>query len=147
MNPWKIIGWIVLGFLVLVMFSCYRAFAPRSPEDQARFDAATAAADARVRAAAPRYEFTITGVKCEERGSYTVMGISGRNSGSATIPEAKFFATVGGIPEDRYFSPMDIPPGALASADVMIRARGECKFVGIQAGGGAAVEVQTDLPK
>lgn len=26
MNPWKIIGWIVLGFMLLVMYGCFRVF-------------------------------------------------------------------------------------------------------------------------
>lgn len=150
MNPWKIIGWIVLGFLVLVMFSCYRAFAPRSAEQEARHQAAKVAALQRAEAQRPPppvYEFTITGVKCEPRGSYVLMGVSGRNTGRLTIPYAKFYASVGGIPDDTYFRPTDIPPGSLASAEVMVRSQGECKFVGIQDGDGIPVKIQTDLPK
>jgi len=150
MNPWKIIGWIVLGFLILLMFSCYRAFAPRSAEQEARYQEAVAASERRVEAqrpAPPRYEFTVTGIKCETRGSYTLMGISGRNTGSTTIPYTKFYASIGGLPEDTYFSPHTIPPGALASAEVMSRTHGECKFVGIQAGNGAPVSIETDLPE
>lgn len=135
MNPWKIIGWIVLGFMVLLMYSCYQVMRPRT---QAEIVSQQRAAEA----ARPVYEFTVQSFTCESRGSYTTPRITGRNTGNTTIPYAKIFVTVGEAAEDTYFSPTDIPPGSIASADPMVRAHGRCSISGMQDGYGNPVTLR-----
>lgn len=146
MNPWKIIGWIVLGFLVLVMFSCYRAFAPRSSEEQARYQAAAQRAEAQ-RPTPPTYSLSITGFSCDEStgGGYTKMTVMVKNTGPR-IGSAKLFATIGGQPEDTYFNPYDIPAGSVSTATLMSRTRGDCRVVAVQDRAGNPVKLETALP-
>lgn len=132
MNPWKIIGWIVLGFLVLLMYGCYQAFRPRTADEIISQQRAA-------EAARPKYEFTMDSFSCETLGSYTRPKVTGRNTGTTTIPFAKLYVTVGGVAGEIYFDPHTIPPGSIASAEPMVRAEGRCSITGMQDGRGNPV--------
>lgn len=147
-SPWTVIGWIVLILFCLVLYSCVKT-AMRIA------DAAAPNGDysGLTEAAAPtkNYQVKVIDSGCEETssGRYTRIRATVENTGTETIPFGKAFFEAydkaGTVIEakDSYFSPTDIPPGARASADVMLRGDVvRCAFVGMQGSGGERVSLQ-----
>lgn len=131
-SPWTIIGWIFLGFVVLLMYGCYQVFKPGGSMDPNR-SASTPVA--------PRYSVKVEGQSCEGNGSGVKAEITVRNTGPTEIPFAKAFFRFDQAVEDSYFSPATIPPGALASADAYYSSPVSCGGVAIQSGDGEPVTV------
>lgn len=146
-NPWRIIGWIVLGFLLLLMYSCYQAFKPKTYAEQAREDAQRLENRVQAAAAQPRGELTITDFTCEAgRGEYTTMTVRATNTGPVAIPFAKLYARIGNAPEEAYFMPTEVQVGSIVSATLMRREGGDCKIVGAQDRSGRAIDMKTATP-
>lgn len=145
MNPWKIIGWIVLAFMGLVLYACVKVAANLAPVD----GGSAVNTPTRVAAAAPSYTVKVVSVECDASGRDRA-DITVQNTGTATIPYAKAFAEFtsksGGVDsaQDSYFRPHDIPPGARASATVYSNGSGshKCGLVRIQDGDGNQVTLQ-----
>lgn len=135
MNPWRIIGWIFLAFMVLMMYACYEGFRPRTEQE-------VAAQQRQVEASRPSYEFTVSSFECLTRAGWTEAKVTGRNTGSTDIPYAMVFVEIAGIADDTYFSPTKIPVGSLASASPAVQASGDCKLIGMQDGRGNPVTIR-----
>jgi hypothetical protein len=147
MNPWKIIGWIVLGGLVLVIGSCgllllgMAGQAERSVGDGPQ----TSRAEKR---APPPYSVRVSSVECEGVGSRAKAEVTVDNNGTE-IPFAKVFVEFldkGGTvvsASDSYFSPHTIPQAARASASVYSGSgdTNQCRVVRIQDGDGNPVKI------
>ena len=118
MNPWKIIGWIVLAFMLYAMYSCGTAI----NDAERRRDAGGADTSAATALAAPAYVVEVISVECDDNHGRNRADITVLNTGRDAIPYAKVFFqftdAAGKVlwAEDSYFSPTDIPPGAMASA-------------------------------
>lgn len=125
MNPWKIIGWIVLVLLLMSLYRCYEVFRPRSGEEVQQ-------AQVRAEQARPRHEFTIDSFTCEQVYTTTRVKVSGRNTGATTIEFAEIFFMVGDESLSPFFNPHDIPAGSIATAKHIARRHGDCRIVGMQ---------------
>ena len=119
-NPWKIIGWIVLGFFLLWMYSCMKTV---SNMDVGAPSSASATSGSGADLAGPSYELAIVSVACEG-GRYSKADITVRNTGTSAIPFAQAFFEftddAGKVVAtgDSFFSPSTIPPGSTASTSV-----------------------------
>lgn len=139
MNPWKIIGWIVLALLVLMLWSCGTSFSRRSAER-----AAPPAPESQA-----QHAVRVVTVECTSRGR-DLAEVTVINAGATTIEYAKAFAQfkdkAGNVvsARDSYFTPTSIPPGATASARVYSNGSGAdtCELATIQDGDGLAVNMQ-----
>lgn len=144
-SPWTIIGWIVLAMLALFLYTCTRAAMNLAEATSGTSSYTSPSGGAQ---AAKSYSVKIIDSGCSESasGRYTVIRATVENTGTETIPFAKAFFEAydksGAIIEakDSYFSPSDIPPGARASADVMLEGDiARCGLVRMQGSGGASV--------
>ena len=146
MNPWKIIGWIVLALLLLMIYSCVKVAANIGGSDTSAVPSSTSNAQ-------PTYSVTVVSTECREDYGKNEADITVRNTGPTTIPFAKAFVEfrdgadgAGNVlsAQDSYFSPHDIPPGATASASVYSSGGGakSCGMTAMQDGSGNAVSVQ-----
>jgi|SRR5690606_6919843 hypothetical protein len=146
MNPWKIIGWIVLVCLILMLGFCGLVLygvgsSTNSPSSQS--SASTAAP-------APTYSVRVVSVECQDNYGRNRADVTVTNTGSSTIPYTKVFVqfkdSSGSIlsAQDGYLRPHDIPPGSTASATVYSSGGGAstCEVVALQDGDGNAVQVQ-----
>lgn len=142
MNPWKLIGWIVLGFMVLFMWYCARV-AMRVAESEPQAYDGPRYGSIQPNKQAVSYSAKVIGFTCEGRYDYTTAKLTIRNTGSTQIPFAKLFVNFtgsgGSAQGDSYFSPSTIPPGATASADVMQRGDYNCEVQAVQDGHGNPV--------
>lgn len=122
MNPWKIIGWIVLGGILLMLAFCGLVIVVASSTgDTARTAAGTSSISPP--AAAPAYSVRVESFECEKGGGRTRADMTITNTGQIAIPYAKAyfeFSKAGQVTSanDSYFRPTTIPPGARASATV-----------------------------
>lgn len=141
MNPWKIIGWIVLAFLVVSFGLCGLGMfgAARNQEG------ATAEKRPTLGRSTPTYSVHVEKVECVSRGRDKAE-VTITNNGPA-IPYAKAYfefvkkdGTVAAA-SDSYFSPTTVPSGARASADSYSSGSGshQCRLVRIQDGDGNPV--------
>jgi hypothetical protein len=131
MNPWKIIGWIVLGFIVLVLLFCgLGIFGSAWKRGQAKLDDGSTAE--------PAHNVSVVSLDCSgspiDSAKVTII-----NNG----PELRFakvyveFVDGGGrvaAAEDSFLRPTTIPTGSRASATVYSRATraGKCRVAEIQ---------------
>lgn len=119
MNPWKIIGWIVLGFLLLVIYSCGKV-AMDYAEQQEALESGRPIPRA---TPAPSHQLTVIRMECIDRGRGH-LDVTVRNDGPTEIPYAKafgnFYVGDGSVlsADDSYFNPSTIPRGSFASAKV-----------------------------
>ena len=144
MNPWKIIGWIVLGFIVLVVGFCGLGIFGAAMRDVNTSSGTTRASEPR-KPSGLAYAAHVVDLNCSgrtiDRAQVTI-----ENRGDE-IPFAKVFVEFlnkdGSIAaaEDSYFSPSTVPRGSRASATVYSNgARAEsCRVTGIQDGDGNRV--------
>lgn len=140
MNPWKIIGWIVLvGMLLSLTFCGLVCVRVAADMDGPKANGASPNSSA----ASPDYRVEVLSLSCEERGNMTKVGVTVRNSGGLEIPFAKAFFRVGTQSEDSYFSPSTVPAGSLASADSYVRSPGDCRLLMIQDGKGNQVRLSS----
>lgn len=149
-SPWKIIGWIVLAFMALVLYSCVRVAMNMADTTSTTGAASTAPAfSSPPPPTRPQHKAEVLSFQCEKRGNYDIGKATIRNTGATTIPSAKLFVeftdSAGKVvaADDSYFSPTDIPPGATASADVVERSAGaaSCRPSAFQDGQGNPVEI------
>lgn len=146
MNPWKIIGWIVLGFIVLVVGFCGLGIFGAVMSD---LDKETGSAQPSVNTPSPSPAYTVhvVNLDCSSR-SIDRAQVTIENRGGE-IPFAKVFIEFlnkdGSIAaaEDSYFSPSTIPPSARASASVYSRGTRahSCRVIRIQDGDGNPVDL------
>jgi hypothetical protein len=146
MNPWKIIGWIVLVCLVLMLGFCGLVlYGIGSSTNSDSIQSSTSPSRA-----APTYSVKIVSVECRDNHGRNRADITVTNTGSTSIPYTKVFVQFqdrsGAVlsAQDSYLRPHDIPPGATASATVYSSGGGAstCGVVAIQDGDGNAVQVQ-----
>lgn len=144
-SPWTVIGWIVLAFFALFIYSC-----TKMAMNMADAASGSTSASPLTGAAAKLYAVKVIDSGCQDSasGAYTQIRATVENTGTETIPFAKAFfeayAKDGRLIEakDTYFSPTNIPPGARASADVMLSgAVHTCSFARMQGSGGAPVSI------
>lgn len=147
MNPWKILGWVILVFFFVALafcgLVCVRVASDMPPSSSHPAPSAAPSASSRN---VPVYHVDIQSFTCEEKYGRVEAAVTVRNSGGNEIPFAKAFFKVGTSSFDGYFSPSSIPPGALASVSRSTRDTGDCSLAGIQDGGGNSVTI-TPLPK
>ena len=148
MNPWKIIGWIVLLLIVLMLAFCvsvlYRIGDTQDSPTQA-FSSSSSATPA-----SPAHSVTVVSVECQDNYGRNRADITVTNTGSTVIPYAKVFVqfkdSTGKVlsAQDSYLRPHDVPPGATASATVYSSGGGSesCGVTAIQDGDGNAVALQ-----
>lgn len=144
MNPWKIVGWIVLVILILFLATCGlflygvgKAGADRQVNGGASGPTASAAP-------APRHTLQVVSINCSGDGRDRA-DITVRNVGTTTLSFAKAYVEfkdeAGKViaANDSYFSPHDIPPGSIASADVYSSGSGahKCGLTAVQDRDGA----------
>lgn len=149
LNPWKIIGWIFLAFLALILYSCVRVAGTIGSSATTGSPPSSSPAFSTAAPVAPPHKADVLSFQCEQQGNYDVGKATIRNTGTTTIPYAKFFVEFVDRNEkvvgagDTYFSPTDIPPGATASADVMERSTGgtSCRPSAFQDGDGNPIDI------
>ena len=116
MNPWKIIGWIVLAFIALLLYSCFRVMGGMADTESPKPAQATS------QEPAPDYRLTVVSSTCRNDYGRDRAEITVRNTGQVAIPFAKVFvefrdkANKTIAARDTYFSPTTIPAGSTASA-------------------------------
>ena len=141
-SPWTIIGWILLVFLLLFVYSCYRAVSNNVAEARGSTDTLSTAASA------PQYSVQVISTECTGNYGRDRAEITVRNTG-ASIPFAKGFVQfvdgAGALlsAQDSYFSPSTIPAGATASVTVYSSGGGaaRCGLTTIQDGDGNPVTI------
>jgi hypothetical protein len=146
MNPWKIIGWIILACLILMLGFCGLVLygvgsSTKSPPSQGSASSV---------APAPDYSVRVVSVECQNNYGRNRANVTVTNTGSSTIPYTKVFVQFkdgsGAVlsAQDGYLRPHDIPPGATASATVYSSGGGAstCDVAAIQDGDGNAVQMQ-----
>jgi hypothetical protein len=147
-SPWTIIGWLVLAFMALVVYSCTKT-AMNLAEVNSTSSYSPTSTNGRTNAV-KSYTVKVIDNGCQESasGRYTTVRATVENTGTETIPFAKAFFEGhdrnGALVEakDSYFSPSDIPPGARASADVSLRGEfASCGMVKMQGSNGSAVSL------
>lgn len=168
-NPWMIIGWIILGFIVLSLTTCMvilgvtanavsdvsgvvtdAAQAGLDDAQQAKAARAAAQASSVAPQANPAFKAQVISFNCapSATGRYVRGVVSIRNTGAEAISMPQAYVNMldasGRVltTETGYFSPMNIPPGAVAQATVMRAVDGvaSCSFV-VQDSRGRAVDV------
>lgn len=149
MNPWKIIGWIVLGGMVLMLTLCGLVVVGVSSSGDGPRSTSSSGSSPPA-ATAPAYAARVDSFECEERAGRTRADMTITNTGAIAIPYAKAFVefSKGGqvtSADDTYFSPSTIPPGARASA-TFYSGRGSdadtCSPKAVQDGDGYPVLIQ-----
>jgi hypothetical protein len=146
-NPWKIIGWIVLGLLLLSLIFCGGMCAlVVGPSVQQGIERGQSKLDtpAALESRSP-YSVRVVSVTCESRHANSAE-VAIDNNG-AEIPYAKayveFLDSNGKViaAEDSYFRPSTIPRGSRASAHIYSRSTGaeSCRLERIQDGDGNPV--------
>lgn len=103
MNPWKIIGWILLVFMLLSLTFCGLVcvrVAKNSPQYKAAND--------------PNYrpQLTLISTSCDANHGRPRADIAVRNSGTVELEFAKAFISFGGTVHDSYISPSTLPVGS-----------------------------------
>ena len=144
MNPWKIIGWIVLGFIVLVVGFCGLGIFGAAMRD-VNERSSRPKVEAKPAPSGLAYAVRVVKVDCSGR-SIDQARVTIENRGDE-IPFAKVFVEFinkdGSIAaaEDSFFSPSTIPRGARASATAYSRGTHaeRCRVTGIQDGEGNSV--------
>lgn len=146
MNPWKIIGWIVLAGIVLMLTFCaavlYRVGDAKKSSAQVIPEASSGDT--------PSHSVKVVSVECQDNYGRNRADITVTNVGITTIPYTKVFVQfkdgAGSVlsAQDGYLNPHDIPPGATASATVYSGGGGSksCGVVAIQDKDGNAVALQ-----
>lgn len=115
-SPWTIIGWLFLGFLLLLMYGCYQVFKPGGPMDPNPATApARSAATEPAPLPAPPYELEVLSFVCEETGGDLRAEVSVRNIGPAPIQGPELYFTIGGQVVDGTASPYEIPVEAMGT--------------------------------
>jgi len=127
MNPWKIIGWIVLVLMVLFLAFCslvlYRAGDAMNKADRSMPIPAQANTSASSATTLP-LSVQVVSFECIARPGRDKAEMTVRNTGATTISFTKLFVEFknsdGSIASasNSYFSPHDIPPGSVASTTV-----------------------------
>lgn len=148
MNPWKIIGWIFLAFLLYWMYSCGTAI----NEAEKRRDASGGQSITPAASTAPAYVVEVISVECDDNHGRNRADITVLNTGRDAIPYAKVFFQFTDASgkvlwaEDSYFSPTDIPPGAMASATLYADGGGSanCGPTAMQDGDGNRVVMRKE---
>ena len=146
MNPWKIIGWIVLAGIALMLTFC-AAVLYRVGDAQNSSAQATPAASS---PEAPSHSVKVVSVECQDNYGRNRADVTVTNIGITTIPYAKVFVQfkddAGNVlsAQDGYLNPHDISPGATASATVYSSGGGSksCSVVAVQDKDGNAVALQ-----
>jgi hypothetical protein len=112
MNRGTVVGWTALAALLLVLgFSAGRiGRAVTAPPQTAQVMAYT----------------------CEVDETYTDASVAIRNTSETPIAYAKAYFRIGDAIEDRYLRPLELPPGAIGTADTGRRGRHGCQLLGIQ---------------
>lgn len=120
MNPWKIIGWILLVLLLLMLTFCgvvchkfsqtYEQSNSQGPSKQPI-------------SAKHEYAFQTVSVECTSPAGRDKADVTIRNVGNSEVQYAKVFVSFfndGNVvsAQDSYLRPTSIPPGATASATV-----------------------------
>lgn len=136
-SPWTIIGWVIVGFICLLMYGCYQAFKPKvdaNGEVQAASvsDPAPAALSAH-----------IVSTDCAERQGRTRATVIVENTGPEIRHGQMFITYVGDHSETAYGDPSTIPPGARSSFS-FVRSNGAttgCQVDRLQDGSGNQVSL------
>lgn len=124
MNPWKIIGWIVLAGIILMLGLCSLAayqVGKRQLAENAQSQESGAVAPQQP--VGPKHSVEVVNVSCEQNYSRPKASITVRNTGETAIEYAKVYVKFtrkdGSVAsaEDSYLRPSTIPPGSLASAN------------------------------
>ena len=120
-NPWKIIGWIVLGFFLLWMWSCMKTVAEMDTSGGLT-SSGTASAGSTLDPPPTKDQAKVT--DADEGGRYSNAVLTLSNTATTAIPFAQAFFEFtddGGkvvATGDSFFSPSTIPPGSTASTSV-----------------------------
>lgn len=144
MNPWKIIGWIVLGFIVLVVGFCGLGIFGAAMRDTGSARTSNRSAPER-EPSGLAYAVHVVNLECSGRNVDRAQ-VTIENRGDE-IPFAKVFIEFlnkdGSIAaaEDSYFRPSTVPRGARASATAYSRGSNAhtCRVARIQDGSGNRV--------
>jgi hypothetical protein len=151
MNPWKIIGWIVLVVVVLTLGFCsYVAYLFGEATEGTSLSSPTEAIESPSQRVAPSYSLKVVSTECADNYGKNRADVTVKNTGTNTIPYAKAFVEFqdksGKLlsAQDSYFSPTAIPPGATASTTVYSSGGGAktCGLSSVQDGDGNAVTLQ-----
>lgn len=137
-SPWTIIGWIVLVFLCLLMYSCYQAFKPEA--DARRATGAITAGQPAPGALSAK----VLSVDCDTNNGRTRATVHLENTGPEIRSAQMFLSYVGDNIESAYGSPSTIPPGA-QSRFSFVRSRHAataCEVTRLQDGTGHQVTLQ-----
>lgn len=143
MNPWKVVGWIVVAVLVLLLATCSLFLYGVGKATTKKNGVAVAAVGEHPK---PKtHQLQVISIECASHGLDRA-DITVRNTGETTISFAKAFvqfkdksgSVIGA--HDSYFSPNEIPPGAVASADVYSNGTGAytCGLIAVQDSNGIA---------
>lgn len=154
-NPWRVIGWIVLGFVVLILGSCIVMIgavgsamnqadnATQAQEHANPIDALTSSTGEPA-AVQETYKLRVIGFTCSENYGRTKAEISFQNIGAYKIHFAKVLMKFGdSATNSSYLQPVELQSGA--TADTTIYApegtSGDCEIVSVQDNDGNPVEV------
>lgn len=125
MNPWKIIGWIVLAFIGLMMYSCIRV--------ASNMDSGTTGSSAASPAASRLdHRVELMSFVCEKRYERTRAELTIRNEGSTTMEFSKAIVNFDGAMVDGYFSPHTLAPGVIATNTIYSPGGGGCQLIAVQ---------------
>lgn len=133
MNPWKIIGWIVLGGLVLLLAFCGAVVYRVGVNEANRQDIENGTHVPEPSA----YSAKVLSFTCEESasGAYTRSEMTIRNTSGQPMSYVRIFVRLGDAVENTYFTPVSIPQDGMASATVMRRGNFPCEVIGAQING------------
>lgn len=113
MNPWKIIGWLVLAAIVWAVakpfWAGYTGYNSRRDMAESRH------------MAPPSVTFRVDGIECRNERGWFKGKVTVQNMGPGEVSFAKLFLESGDYRIDTYFQPPTIPEGAMASASWMER--------------------------
>lgn len=144
MNPWKIIGWIVLAFIVLVLYSCGKAASElSSARSGSGAETASYPAPSAAQPSPPDLTADLISFACEESasGRYTRAEITIRNTSLNPLKFPEAYVAVAGRVETAPFTPFEVPAGSLANASIMSQAKGDCVLQAVQDHSGTPIAI------
>ena len=150
-NPWMIIGWIILAIVLLIIGSCVAMVAvvgnAMDKADSAQPAAPTASYGqpvAETPAAQPIYKVQVVGFSCSENYGRTKAEISFQNIGAYNMEFAQVLVKFGGnATKQSYLQPTEFRAGSTASATVYAPEgySGNCAIVSVQGRDGIPAEI------
>lgn len=132
-------GWIILGLCAIVLYSCARA-ALETPEASppAAVAPAVPAPPAPIQQSLTADALSFS-CNVSASGRYTNTSLTIRNTSALPLEFSEAYIRVAGEIESIPFTPFQIPPGSVATAEALVRRKGDCAVTTVQDGKGTPV--------